>query len=152
MEEWKTTIENSNYEVSNKGNVRNKTTGKILKYCLCGVNRNYCMLRLGKGKKYSIHRLVANAFIPNDDELKNEIDHIDRNSLNNNVENLRWVTRKENAMNRDGKYISIINQYNKTYYHVQYRISYGISIRKTFKDNLEVNIFLDDLKKKYPRK
>lgn len=45
-----------------------------------------------------MHKLVASAFIPNLDN-KPCVDHIDTNSLNNNVENLRWVTIKENNNN-----------------------------------------------------
>ena len=50
-------------------------------------------------KSISIHRLVAHHFIENVDNKKC-VDHIDRNKLNNNVENLRWVTVSENGMNR----------------------------------------------------
>lgn len=53
-----------------------------------------------KGKNISVHRLVAEVFIPNPDNLP-YIDHIDRNPSNNRVENLRWVTPKGNCENRD---------------------------------------------------
>lgn len=49
-------------------------------------------------RQYFVHKLVASAFIPNLDN-KPCVDHIDTNSLNNNVENLRWVTIKENNNN-----------------------------------------------------
>ena len=52
----------------------------------------------GKVETVKIHRLVAEAFIPNP-ENKPCIDHIDCNRTNNNVDNLRWVTYKENANN-----------------------------------------------------
>lgn len=45
-----------------------------------------------------IHRLMAETFLPNPDNLP-EIDHIDGNALNNNLDNLRWVTRFENNNN-----------------------------------------------------
>ena len=65
-------------------------------------NRNYLQIKLknNKGKLDSlfIHRLVAEAFIPNPQDKK-EIDHIDTNPENNNVENLRWVTHTENMNN-----------------------------------------------------
>lgn len=61
-------------------------------------NRGYCTLRLcknGKYKQHFIHRLVAEAFIPNDDKTL-EINHKDEDKTNNYAFNLEWVTRKEN--------------------------------------------------------
>lgn len=51
--------------------------------------------RKGKPKTFSIHRLVAQAFLPNPDELP-EVNHKDENPLNNRVENLEWCTRQYN--------------------------------------------------------
>ena len=86
------------YQVSNLGNVKSFHTGKerILKF---KENRdNYLQVGLykdGKGKNYYVHRLVAEAFIPKIEE-KTHIDHIDGNRQNNNVNNLRWCSQKEN--------------------------------------------------------
>ena len=54
-----------------------------------------------------LHRIVAELFIPNPDN-KPEVDHIDADRQNNNVNNLHWVTRKENHNN-----INFINKRSK---------------------------------------
>lgn len=82
------------YQVSNEGNVKNKHEKSISKrYC-----KGYLRVHLwknGKGKHHLIHRLVAEAFIPNEDN-KPCIDHINGKRDDNRVENLRWCTQKEN--------------------------------------------------------
>lgn len=85
------------YSVSNYGDVKNNRTGRLMKqrktekgYLRVGLTTN------GKPKCMRVHRLVAQAFIPNP-ENKPEVNHIDFNKKNNCVNNLEWVTGKENA-------------------------------------------------------
>lgn len=61
---------------------------------------NHCRLyvSLGRGNKKYIHRLVAEAFIPNPNNLP-EVDHKDTNGMNNYVSNLQWCTHQKNMDN-----------------------------------------------------
>ena len=62
------------------------------------VHKNNGYYAVGSRSQCFVHRLLAFAFIPNP-ENKPCVDHIDGNRLNNNLENLRWVTYKENINN-----------------------------------------------------
>lgn len=93
-EEWKEIV--ADYYISNYGRVKStnyRRTGKekMLKISNSG---SYKVVNI-KGKVYYIHRLVATAFIPNP-ENKTDVNHIDCDTLNNNVKNLEWVSRNEN--------------------------------------------------------
>ena len=99
-EEYKVVEGFNNYAVSNLGNVKNIKTGRILKSW--DNTDGYLILDFkidGKRKSAKIHRLVAEAFIPNP-ENKECVDHIDRVRNNNNVNNLRWATKSENSINK----------------------------------------------------
>lgn len=100
---------NGLYQVSNLGNVKNIKTGRVLKMIL--RNGYYCchLSLYGKSKIFYTHRLVAMAFIPNQ-ENKPFIDHINTIRTDNRVENLRWVTRIENNNNpiTKSKYVNTI--------------------------------------------
>ena len=68
------------------------------------------------------HRLVAIQFIPNPDNLP-LVDHIDRNILNNNIENLRWVNLRQNQLNRwDTKHPYIYWRGERNCYRIDIRI------------------------------
>lgn len=110
----------SNYEVSNLGNVRslNYNKIKILKpiikpngYLHVALSKN------GKVKYFLVHRLVAEAFIPNLNNLP-QVNHKDENPLNNCVTNLEYCTQKYNCNygNRNKKigekHKRIITQHN----------------------------------------
>lgn len=60
---------------------------------------NYLVVGINK-KHYTVHRIVAETFIPNP-ENKPTVDHIDRDRHNNAVANLRWATHKEQQANRE---------------------------------------------------
>lgn len=71
--------------------------GRILKPVIVG--RGYLKVNLyknNKQKQYYVHRLVAEAFIPNPENLP-EVNHKDENKLNNNAENLEWCDREYNC-------------------------------------------------------
>ena len=113
QEVWKSVVGfEGYYEVSNLGRVRSMertivcSDGKIRKHkgvvlSMIKHNSGYMEVKLfkdGVGTGFLIHRLVAFAFIPNPDN-KPELDHINTIRTDNRVENLRWVTRKENCGN-----------------------------------------------------
>ena len=85
------------YEVSSDGRIRSLFRyKKELKPSITG--NGYATVELFKnkvGKRLSVHRIVAMAFIPNENNLP-EVNHIDENKLNNNVSNLVWMSKKEN--------------------------------------------------------
>ena len=98
MEKWKNILGfDGNYQISNYGNVKSFINNIILKPSIASKRNNkqgYKVVNL-KGKLYYIHRLVAEAFIPNIAN-KPQINHIDGNKLNNKVDNLEWCTNSEN--------------------------------------------------------
>lgn len=98
------------YEVSNLGRVKSLERTvinnggkqirheKILKQNLTNRHRSVVLCKDGKTYPRLVHRLVAIAFIPNPDS-KPVVDHIDTDTENNCVDNLRWATVKENCNN-----------------------------------------------------
>lgn len=89
----------TSYYITEDGKCYNSNTGKYLKgqeNCKNGYFSYNLTMPDGSKKRCLAHRLVALAFIPNDDENKNQVNHIDGNKLNNCTDNLEWVTQAEN--------------------------------------------------------
>lgn len=105
------------YEISEDGIVFNIKTSHIVAPQLKKTGYYCVWLKNDKGRRLmSLHRILLEAFVPNPDNLP-LIDHIDRNRLNNSLENLRWCTHAENCRNRNrhksnklGKHISNCNE------------------------------------------
>lgn len=94
---WLNLIFTNNYAVSDTGEVRNNHTGRILKPY--EDKDGYLMVNLtfnGKRRFVGVHRLVAETFIPNPDNLP-QVNHKDENKQNNVVSNLEWCDAVYNA-------------------------------------------------------
>lgn len=107
IEEWRPVIGYEGlYEVSSYGRVRSLDKydsmnrflrGRILRLFTDGLG--YLRAQLysnSKRKSFLVHRLVAQAFIPNPDNLP-QVNHIDENPSNDNVDNLEWCDGKYNV-------------------------------------------------------
>lgn len=98
MSTWKIIIGFPTYSVSDDGKVRNNKTGKILaSYPDSNGYPSVGLCRDGKQIKMRVHRLVAEAFIPNPLNL-HDINHKDGNKFNNHKLNLEYCTRSYNML------------------------------------------------------
>jgi len=136
------------YGVKNK-KIRKNVLDNSIGYYTIGLNKN------NKSTKHYIHRLIALYFIPNDDENKNYVDHIDGVITNNNINNLRWVRKIDNDRNRIGNtnYICQYVKDGKIYYEAGYPIYIDdkrIRKRKGSYDRNIVEKWLEEIKKEYP--
>ena len=100
LEIWKQIKEYPRYSVSNLGRVKNNNTDKVLKgYMDFKGYQRVCIHCRGEGirKDLKVHRLVAEAFVPNPDN-KPQVNHIDGNKQNNAASNLEFCTNQENQL------------------------------------------------------
>ena len=140
MEIWKD-IKNYEgiYQINNFGKIKsaykkgNNCNNKILKasYTYNGYER-IGLSKNNKTKKYLVHRLVAETFIPNPNNYE-QVNHKDENKQNNNINNLEWCTRSYNI-----NYGNRNNNLNKEVW--QYDLK-GNFIKK-WKSTMEIQISL----------
>ena len=157
--EWKTIIFNgisTNYEVSNIGEVRNKTTGKILSQYTDKDGYKHATISVN-GKQYhpGVHRFVAQAFIPNPDN-KPEVNHKNGVKYINVIDNLEWVTTSENVKHAfdTGLKHSILGSNNvlshytdEDIHKVCKMLEEGISNKKISKETGVDRKYITDIKK-----
>lgn len=97
---FKTITHYPNYEINTDGTVRNKSTGKAIKWINNG--KGYFTVKLynretPKGRFCLIHRLVLSTHDADTPKDKLDVNHIDGNKSNNHISNLEWVTKSENT-------------------------------------------------------
>ncbi len=95
----------TDYEASDSGFIRNIKTNRVLKQTL---NLNgYKVINIrqnGKNKMIFVHRILCALFKPIEQDIRTLcVDHIDGNPSNNQLDNLRWVTRRQNRLNSKAK-------------------------------------------------
>lgn len=105
---WKQ-FRDTKYEVSDTGLIRNGKTGKILK---ASLNDNgyfhVCLCNNNKKSNHSVHRMVAEVFIPNVNKLP-EVNHKDEDKTNNSDTNLEWCTTEYNVDYSAARCFEILN-------------------------------------------
>ena len=127
-----------NYLIYQDGKVYSKTSKRYLKpsdnsYGYLKVN----LCKDGKRKIHKIHRLVAIYYIPNPDN-KICVDHINRITTDNRLENLRWATHSENGQNKIQQINNKLGIKNISYHKTNHRYDYqkvirGVKHKKVFK-------------------
>lgn len=96
--EWRTVVEYDRYEVNELGQIRHKDRKKILTPRANRSGYMYVNFNIGGHRtNFAVHRIVANAFIPNPNNYP-EVNHKNLNKADNRVENLEWVNSTENKI------------------------------------------------------
>lgn len=154
------------YQVSNIGRIKSIAVRRSLHGKIHIINREkimspydngngyymVCLRNNGKRTPVAVHRLVAKAFLEEDPD-RNVVNHIDHDTHNNNVENLEWVTTKENVnwsvdSMRKPKGTSRKSNTGEKYIHKRknhYRVHFKkFNVEKCFKSLDEAVAFRDE--------
>tara|TARA_R110000822_G_C14911620_1_gene450271 strand:- start:39 stop:494 length:456 start_codon:yes stop_codon:yes gene_type:complete len=116
-----------NYIIYPDGKVFSKHSNKYLKHLKGRSPYKFVIFCVNsKTKNYMIHRLVAEHYIPND-ENKAQVDHIDRNPENNDITNLRWVNKSENMNNTSVNIRNLLG-----YKYIRYDKKLGYMYRRKY--------------------
>ena len=125
--EWREVKEYRNYEVNQFGQIRHKIRKQILKPRSNNGGYQYVNFKInGKNTNFAVHRIVANAFIPNPNGYT-EINHKDYDKTNNCIENLEWVTSSQNKQH--------------AYLRKENRESHGKKVNQFTKDGIFIKTF-----------
>ena len=109
IEQWKDIPDyEGKYQISNCGRLRSVKNGLMKPMVASNGYLIACLWKKNKQKKFVIHRLVAQVFIPNPNNFE-EVKHKDEDKTNNNVNNLEWCS----------------HSYNMNYGNIKQKISYS---------------------------
>ena len=144
MENWKKVKDfEGTYEISNFGNIKNKS-GKILKPF---DNKGYLRIGLskdGKISKHLIHRLVARHFISEPPNEDSQVNHMDMNRKNNHFKNLEWTSPKENIRHSYENNIEKINPQKEAMSKIGKKYG-GIGIEASKKPVIQKDMFTGEI-------
>ena len=127
------------YQVSDLGRVRSKKYGRWKVLRPRKTNKGYLTVGLfkdGKKNTVSVHRLVADAFIENENLLNTEINHKDENKENNRVSNLEWCDRSYNLTYNNLHHRRMVNYHRSNYKRNEIKSLYRPDLK--IADNLEI--------------
>lgn len=143
---WKPVLNNPHLEISNMGRLKRlKGRNQGIQSHFALDKDGYCKVNIlnenGNWTQTSIHRLVAMAFLPNP-ENKPQVNHKDSNRQNNTVENLEWVTSRENVLHsfKEGNRVTC-TKVPRNRVLTQFQIEHINELRQWYTVNQIANLF-----------